>query len=105
MNLVLRGLTWTIVLAFLEENGLILKPRKGLLFQGKVEFLGRTVSENGLEVEQQHLKPVQDWKVSINTKKVEQFLVLSTTIDCLSTTMLLCMKIQGKYFHGTMSVN
>ena len=70
INLILRGLTWKTVLAFLDdilimgmsfENhlkdleeaferfglyGLKLKPRKCILFQSEVEFLGRIVSKN-----------------------------------------------------------
>ncbi len=73
MNLVLHGLTWNAVLAFLDDilamgksfedhlcilkeiflrfrmYQLRLKPKKCSLFQRKVEFLGRWVSPGGLE--------------------------------------------------------
>ncbi|VDI57770.1 Hypothetical predicted protein [Mytilus galloprovincialis] len=81
MNLVLRGLTWKTVLAFLDdklvlgpsfdehltnlqnvfarfrEYGLRLKPKKCALFRTNVEFLGRSVSNQGLQIGQQHLQP------------------------------------------------
>jgi hypothetical protein len=38
-----------------------LKPQKCVLFTKTVEFLGRKVSADGLEIGNQHLKPVQDW--------------------------------------------
>ena len=84
MNLVLRGLTWKTVLAFLDDilvlgsdfqshlnnlrhvferfrkYQLKLKPKKCVLFTKTVEFLGRKVSADGLEIGNQHLKPVQD---------------------------------------------
>ena len=72
MNLILRGLTWKTVLAFLDDiivlgssfqdhitnlrdaldrfrkYGMKLKPKKCSLFQKEVEFLGRTVGHNKL---------------------------------------------------------
>jgi hypothetical protein len=74
MSLILRGLIWNTVLAFLDDilvlgSGfqshltnlkhvfehfrqyqLKLKPRKCVLFTKTVEFLGRKVSANGLEI-------------------------------------------------------
>jgi hypothetical protein len=98
MNLVLRGLTWNTVLAFLDDilvlgsdfqshltnlrhvferfrkYQLKLKPRKCVLFTNTVEFLGRKVSTDGLEIGNQHLKPVQDWPRPTCTRHVERFL-------------------------------
>ena len=74
INLVLRGLTWKTVLVFLDDilvmgmnfedhlsnlietlerfrlHGLKLNPRKCILFQKEVEFLGRNVSSNQLKM-------------------------------------------------------
>lgn len=74
MNLVLRGLHWKTVLAFLDDIlvlgkdfkehlnnftdvlkrfrlfGLKLKPKKCVLFKQEVEFLGRTVNRCGLGI-------------------------------------------------------
>ncbi len=100
MNLVLRGLNWKTLLAFLDdilvlgknfedhihnlrdvflrfrEFGLKLKPRKCMLVQKKVEFLGRVVGPNGLELSDEHIKSVTDWRPPTRTKEVEQFLGL-----------------------------
>ena len=74
MNLVLRGLAWNTILAFLadilvmgrtfedhlsnlrsvfdrfRQYGLKLKPRNCDLFQQEVSFLGRTINKNGLVI-------------------------------------------------------
>ncbi len=100
MNLVLRGLNWSILLAFLDdilvmgkcfkdhlENleqvfqrfrqyGLKLKPRKCELYQLEVSFLGRTIGPNGVQLGKEHLKAVEDWPIPATTKQVEQFLGL-----------------------------
>ena len=100
MNLVLRGLNWDIVLAFLDDVVVLgrsfsdhighlrqvlqrfndyqlkLKPRKCVLFQRKVEFLGRDIDQNGMQLKDEHVKAVRDWPVPQNTKQVEQFLGL-----------------------------
>ena len=78
MNLVLRGLTWKTVLAFLDDilvlgsnfhltnlrhvferfrkYQLKLKPRKCVLFTKSVEFAGGKVSTNGLEISKKAFK-------------------------------------------------
>ena len=57
-----------------REYGLRLKPKKCDLFRRSVEFLGRSVSNQGLQIGQQHLQPVSGWVVPTSTKEVEQFL-------------------------------
>jgi hypothetical protein len=95
INLVLRGLNWKVVLAFLDdildlgrdfeghlanlrevlvrfrEYGLKLKPTKCELFQKEVGFLGRVVGPRGM-----HIGPgyVKDWPRPKNKKEVERFL-------------------------------
>ena len=100
MNLMLRGLTWDIALAFLDDvvvlgNSFVdqvnnlrqvlerfrdykirLKPKKCSLFQRRVEFLGRVVDEKGLHLKEDHTKAVIDWPTPTNTKEVERFLGL-----------------------------
>ena len=100
MSLVLRGLMWSIVLAFLDDilvlgskfkehlfhirevllrfrkHQLKLKPKKCILFQRKVDFLGRLVSEDGIELTETDIKTVLDWQAPQNTREVEQFLGL-----------------------------
>ncbi|GFR82442.1 Pol polyprotein [Elysia marginata] len=100
INLVLRGLTWKHVLAFLDDIlvmgrdfkshlrnladvlslfkkfGLKLKPRKCELFQKPVEFLGRKVGPEGLEMTPASIEHVQNWPVPTNVKQVQGFLGL-----------------------------
>jgi hypothetical protein len=97
MNLVLRGLTWSIVLAFLDDAlvlgrdfedhlanlravfkrfrrfDLKFKPKKCALFQTHVEFLGRIVSQSRVEMGDKHIEAVREWPVPTNTKEVERF--------------------------------
>lgn len=92
LNLVLRGLTYNIVLAFLDDilvmglsfadllqnlqlvferfrqNGLKLKPAKCLMFQKEVEFLGRIVNKTGMAIGDEYVEVVK------TTKEVEKFL-------------------------------
>ncbi|KAK3084611.1 hypothetical protein FSP39_016239 [Pinctada imbricata] len=98
MNIILRGLNWRIILAFLDDmvvlgksaqehvenlrvvferfrqHGLKLKPKKCDIFLPEVEFLGRTVNAQGVHMGDQYIKAVRDWKVPTNTKEVERFL-------------------------------
>jgi hypothetical protein len=93
--LVLRGLHWKTVLAFLDDILVLgrdfhehldnirdvldrfrsygLKPKKCVLFRKKVEFLGRTVGENGLCVGPGYIETINKWPVPKNTKDVERF--------------------------------
>ena len=97
ISLVLRGLNWKTVLAFLDdilvlgntfrshiENlkqvferfrsyGLKLKPKKCELFQLEVEFLGRKVSKRGIEVGPGYVDTITDWPIPKCTKDVEKF--------------------------------
>ena len=98
MNLVLRGLLWSIVLAFLDDilvlgstfldhlrhlrevqqrfrkHQLKLKPKKCVLFHRRIDFLGRFISENGIELAETDIKAVLDWPVPQSTREIEQFL-------------------------------
>lgn len=101
MNLILRGLLWVIVLAFLDDILILgcsfrdhlrhieevllrfrkyqlkLKPKKCVLFPEKVDFLGRIVSEGGISLSEIDIKAVLDWPIPKSTKEVEQFLGLA----------------------------
>ncbi|MBV2113414.1 MAG: DDE-type integrase/transposase/recombinase [Candidatus Thiodiazotropha sp. (ex Ctena orbiculata)] len=101
INLILRGLTWKTVLAFLDDilvlgmdfedhfknlaeafkrfkqHGLKLKARKCVLFQREVEFLGRVVSSNQLKMAAKDITTVADWPVPKSSKDVEKFLGLA----------------------------
>ena len=84
INLVLRGLNWKVVLAFLDdilvlgkdfeghlanlravlvrfrEYGLKLKPKKCELFQKEVEFLGRVVGPRGIYIGPGYIKDIKN---------------------------------------------
>lgn len=85
MNLVLRGLTWNIVLAFLDDilvmgksfadhlqnlqlvfvrfrqYGLKFKPAKCLMFQSEVEFSGQKVNKTGMAIGDEYVEVVKKW--------------------------------------------
>ncbi|KAK3084013.1 hypothetical protein FSP39_006719 [Pinctada imbricata] len=97
MNLVLRGLHWKTVLAFLDdvlvlghdfedhiENlsevfarfrqyGIKLKAKKCDLFRQEVEYLGRTVGRDGMKVSQSFIDTMNKWTTPTCTKDVERF--------------------------------
>ena len=101
MNLVLRGLNWRTVLAFLDdicvlgrstdehlENlkevfqrfrqyGLKLKPRKCELFRKQVEFLGRNVGVSGVTLTDNSKNTIKDWKEPQTLKELQRFLGLA----------------------------
>ena len=100
MNLILRGLNWQTVLAFLDdilvlgktfeehlENlesalsrfrsfGMKLKPKKCIMFQKKVEFLGRIVDGQELSMSASDVSVVSNWPVPTCSKDVERFMGL-----------------------------
>ena len=101
MNLVMRGLNWKIVLAFLDDilvmgktfdehlanlksclerfrrYGLKLKPKKCVFFQRKVEFLGRVVTGDSLCMSDKDTAVVDTWPVPKSSKDVERFMGLA----------------------------
>ena len=101
MGLVLQGLSWKTVLAFLDdlcvlgrsakehlENleevfkrfrqfGLKLKPKKCQLFCKEVEFLGRKIGTNGVAMADHSIDTIKEWKKPGSIKEVESFLGLA----------------------------
>ena len=101
MNLVMRGLHWKTVLAFLDDvlilgrtfddhlsnlgdalkrfrrYGLKLKPKKCVFFQKEVEFLGRIVSGDKLSMTQIDIEAVSSWPIPTCSKDVERFMGLA----------------------------
>ena len=97
MNLVLRGLNWKTVLAFLDDilvlgrdfeehlenlkdvlirfrhHGLKLKPKKCIFFQKEVEFLGRMVSRDSIKMSEADIKTVLNWPIPADAKEIERF--------------------------------
>ena len=100
MSLVLRGLSWSTVIAFLDDvivlgksfkehttnlrevlgrfcsYGMKLKPKKCQMFRSSVLFLGKVVSRTGVSVNPANVEKVLNWKQPVSKKEVEAFLGL-----------------------------
>ena len=63
-----------VVFERFRTYGLKLKPRKCDLFRKKVEFLGRVVGPEGMEIGPGYVKDVKNWPKPRNSKEVERFL-------------------------------
>ena len=98
MSLVMAGLTWSVILAYLDdicvlgrstkehlENleavfkrfrkfGLKFKPRKCELFRKEIEFLGRSVSTNGTTLTDHSIDTIRQWTVPHSTKSLQRLL-------------------------------
>lgn len=98
IQLVLQGLTWRQVLAYLDDVIVVghsfkhhldnlkevlgrfrqyhlkLKARKCALFQTSVTFLGRVVSKDGIAINPKNITAVQAWPRPQNVTQVEAFL-------------------------------
>lgn len=95
----LNGLTWKICLIYIniiifsktfEEHldrldqvfsriadaKLKLSPKKCSLLQKQVNFLGHTVSEDGIATDEEKIKAVKDWPVPRNVKQARSFIGL-----------------------------
>ena len=69
------------VLRQLQEHGLYAKESKCKFHYQSVEFLGMTVSANGLQIYQDKVQTIQDWPIPNSIKEVQAFLglLISTT--------------------------
>ena len=98
MMLVLKGLTWKEVLAYLDDimilgksfedhlNNIIevfkrfrdrnlkLRAKKCLLFQTEVGFLGKRVSKSGIAVNPDSMETIQNWPIPTDVKEVQRIL-------------------------------
>ena len=98
IDLVLRGLNWKTVLAFLDDicvlgksvsdhlnnlqevferfryHGMKFKPTKCELFKKTMEFLGRQVSPNGVTITNHAIEVIRNWKKPTNVKQLQSFL-------------------------------
>jgi len=98
MHLVLEGLTWKEVLAYLDDvvvlgsgfndhirnlarvfqrfrtYNLKLKPRKFLLFQQQVSFLGKLISKEGVAMDPSKVERVASWPTPSCSKELQSFL-------------------------------
>ena len=58
----------------LEEHQLVLSPEKCKWHISKVNFLGYIFSENGIEIDQEKIRTVLEWKEQTTIKEVQSFL-------------------------------
>jgi hypothetical protein len=65
------------VLEILRQNHLYAKPQKCQLFKRSVTFLGHVLNENGLSMEQDKVKAIQEWPRTRNRKENISFLGLA----------------------------
>ena len=54
----------------LQDHQLALSPEKCEWHMSKVNFLGYIISENGIEMDQEKIKTVQEWKETTTVKEV-----------------------------------
>ena len=123
IHLVLRGLTWKTVLAYLDDvvilgncfsdhiqnlketldrlktYNLKLKRKKCILFQKEVKFLGKIVSAQGIKPNHKSVQKILDWPVPRNMKELQQFLGLANYhrdhIDKFAETAVSLYKLTG----------
>ena len=98
MQIVLTGFLWETVLAYLDDviivgktfwdhlknirkvlmrfrfYNLKLKPKKCILFQEEMKFLGRMVRQDGVSITPENIEKVTKWPVPICAHDVEVFL-------------------------------
>ena len=65
------------VLALLRKNGLYAKLSKCSFMQDETEFLGHTITKDGIKTSAGLSKAIQDWPTPKSTKDVQQFLGLA----------------------------
>ena len=63
----------TVFLRF-RQYGMKLKPSKCELFQKQTEFLGRHISKDGISINEDQLKVIENWPRPENVKELRQFL-------------------------------
>ena len=98
VSLVLRGISWKSVIAFLDDvvilgrdfdshlrnlsevlrrfdqYGMKLKPKKCQLLQSSVVFLGRLVSSEGVQVPPGNIERVVNWGIPTGKREVQSFI-------------------------------
>ena len=98
MQYVLSGLLWEKALCYLDdvislgtdfesalsnlreifdrfrEHNLKMKPKKCVLFQEQVEYLGRLVSHKGVTLRSEHVQVIRDWPVPTTKQELQSYL-------------------------------
>jgi hypothetical protein len=60
----------------LRKNSLKANPKKCLLFQSQVDFLGHRISVDGVRMDVGKVETIKDWKIPGNVKELQSFLGL-----------------------------
>ena len=98
MNLVLRGINWKTVLAYLDDvlvlgkgfwshmenietcfqrvddSGMKLKPRKCIFFCTETVFLGRKITQEGILIDEKKIEALKSWPRPETRKQLQSFL-------------------------------
>mgnify|MGYP005952035073 CR=1 FL=1 len=69
----------------LRKANLKLKPKKCVLFQNHVKFLGHVVSDQGISCDEDKIQTVLDWPIPSNVSEVRGFLGFSWILSPLYT--------------------
>ena len=70
------------VLELLEEHQLALSPEKCESHLSKVNFLGYIISEDGIEMDQEKIRTVLEWKELTTVKEVQSILGFANFYHC-----------------------
>ena len=65
------------VLNLLRQHKLYCKLSKCEFFRRRIKFLGHTISDSGIETDQDKITAIQDWPVPKNVKELQSFLGLA----------------------------
>ena len=57
-----------------REHNLKMKPKKCVLFQEQVEYLGRLVSHKGVTLRSEHVQVIRDWPVPTTKQELQSYL-------------------------------
>jgi hypothetical protein len=63
-----------MVLRWLRDVGLTLKPSKCEFHTKKMEYLGYIISPTGLQMDPEKIKTVKEWREPVNVKGIQSFL-------------------------------
>ena len=66
-----------VILTRLHDHGLRLKPSKCVLFRSKLNFLGHTISDNGISKDQSKVEAINNWKEPTSVRELRSFLGLT----------------------------
>lgn len=69
-----------LVFNMLWENELCVKREKCIFAQPKVQFLGHTIIQGEIQMDNDKVKEIRDWEAPTKVSKLRSFLALPTII-------------------------